>query len=89
VYRFEGTDWRTLPCSPHTPRDMPWPLDTILVTFVVEDAFVLLWLLLEGISTPFRTSDLFLVRLAPIPLIRASDGRLIYTYPNLLLSFGY
>jgi hypothetical protein len=80
--------WRMLLCFPHMPHDVLWPLDTMLVMFAVEDAFALLWLLLEGVSTPFGTLELFLACLAPILLIHAGDERLICTYPNLLLSFG-
>jgi hypothetical protein len=70
------------------PHDVLWPLDTILVMFAVKGVFTRLWLLPEGISTPFGTLELFLARLAPILLVRADGERLICTYPNLLLSFG-
>jgi hypothetical protein len=66
--------WRTWPYSPHMPRGVLWLLDTTPAVFAVEDASARLSLLLEGVSTLFRTLALFLVRLVPILLARADGG---------------
>jgi hypothetical protein len=66
--------WRTWPYSLHMPHGVLWLTGTTAVVFVVEDAFIRLLLLLEGISILFGTLALFLARLVPILLIHADDG---------------
>jgi hypothetical protein len=81
--------WRTWLCSPHMLRGVLWLIDTTAVVFAVEDAFARLLLLLEGVSTLFRTLALSLVRLVPTLLARVDDGMWICTYPSLPPSSGY